>query len=174
MGYWPYNKLFQQYKSNCTVFFETGTHIGDSIQDALDLDFERIISIEIEERFYDHCMNRFQPLDVWDKVKLFLGSTEDNIEKLILEWVNGRAMFWIDAHGGGNGSTSPFKMEIEAILKHKRNDHVIIIDDIHQQYIGEEGIKWVENTLATHNPNYIFTKTNVHENTGGQFIAHIL
>jgi len=173
MGYWPYNKLFQQYKSDCTVFFETGTHHGDSVQDALDLGFERIISIEIDERFYEHCMSRFSLLDVWDKVKLFLGSTEDNIEKLIQEWVNGKCMFWIDAHTGGPGAGSPFKMEIEAIMKHKRNDHVIIIDDILQQYIGRDGIKWIKETLATHNPLYTFIQTNVHENTGGQLIAYI-
>ena len=174
MGYWPYNKLFEQYKSDCTVFFETGTHHGDSVQDALDLGFDRIISIEVDERFYDHCMARFQPLEVWDKVKLFLGRTEDNIEKLTQEWVNGKCMFWIDAHEGGINASSPFKLEIEAIMKHERNDHVIIIDDVHRAYIGESGIEWIKETLAKHNPLYTFTKTNVHPNTGGQIgRAHV-
>jgi hypothetical protein len=90
--------LFEKYKSDCTVFFETGTHIGTAIQSAYDLGFERIISIEIQERFYDYCMQRFQPLDAWEQIKLFLGRSEDNIEKLVQEWVNGRAMFWLDAH----------------------------------------------------------------------------
>jgi hypothetical protein len=31
MGYWPYNTLFEKYKADCTVFFETGTHKGDSV-----------------------------------------------------------------------------------------------------------------------------------------------
>jgi hypothetical protein len=43
--------LFKKYKSDCTVFFETGTHIGTAIQSAYDLGFERIVSIEIQERF---------------------------------------------------------------------------------------------------------------------------
>jgi hypothetical protein len=116
-------------------------------------------------------MARFQPLDVWDKVKLFLGRTEDNIEKLTQEWVNGKCMFWIDAHEGGVKS-SPYKLEIEAIMKHERNDHVIIIDDVHN-IIGESGIEWIKETLAKHNPLYTFTKTNVHPTTGGQFIAYI-
>ena len=165
--------LFEKYKADCTIFFETGTYKGDSVQDAYDLGFERIISIESEPRFYDFCMERFQPLDAWEQIKLFLGRTEDNIEKLVQEWVNGKAMFWLDAHEGGAGASSPFKLEIEAIMKHERNDHVIIIDDVHRQYIGESGIEWVKDTLSKHNPLYTFIKTNVHENTGGQFIAYI-
>ena len=54
MGYWPYNILFKKYKADCTVFFETGTYKGDSVQDAYDLGFKRIISIEINKDFYNH------------------------------------------------------------------------------------------------------------------------
>ena len=166
MGYWPYLYLFRRYKSDCTLFFETGTYMGDSVQDALDVGFERVISIEVEERFYDHCVQRFKPLHYWNKINLFLGSTEDNIEKLIQEHVDERTMFWLDAHDTG----SPYKTEIEAILKHKRNDHVIIIDDIEKYKIDTN---WIKNTLATHNPLYTFTLTNIHPDTGGQFIAYI-
>ena len=147
--------------------------MGDSVQDALDVGFERVISIEIEEHFYNHCIQRFKPLPYWNKINLFLGSTEDNIERLIQENVDERTMFWLDAHGGGINASSPFKLEIEAIMKHKRNDHVIIIDDVHRAYIGESGLKWIEETLSKHNPLYTFTKTNIHPNTGGQFIAYI-
>jgi predicted O-methyltransferase YrrM len=173
MGYWPYNILFEKYKADCTVFFETGTHKGDSVQDAYDLGFERIISIEVNKDFYNHCMERFQPLDAWEQIKLFLGKTEDNIEKLIQEWVNGRAMFWIDAHGGGSKASSPYQLEIEAILKHERNDHVIIIDDVNRTYIEEKGQEWIKETLSKHNPLYKFEKTRVHPNCGDQLIAYI-
>ena len=141
--------LFEKYKSDCTVFFETGTHIGTSIQSAYNLGFERIISIEIQERFYDYCMQRFQPLDAWEQIKLFLGRSEDNIEKLVQEWVNGRAMFWLDAHE----TNSPYKLEIEAILKHPRKDHIILVDDIETYYIDTD---WIKNKLLNHNPNYKF------------------
>ena len=136
------------YPSLLTVF-ETGTHIGTAVQSAYDLGFERIISIEVQERFYDYCMQRFQSLDAWEQIKLFLGRSEDNIEKLIQEWVNGRAMFWLDAHE----TNSPYKLEIKAILNHERNDHVIIIDDIDKYGID---VKWIKDTLSEHNPLYIF------------------
>jgi predicted O-methyltransferase YrrM len=156
--------LFEKYKADCTIFFETGAHIGTSIQSAYDLGFERIISIESEPRFYDYCMQRFQPLDAWEQIKLFLGRSEDNIEKLIQEWVNGRAMFWLDAHE----TNSPYKLEIEAIMKHERNDHVIIIDDIDKYGID---VSWIKNTLSKHNPLYTFTETKNMFST--QLIAYI-
>jgi hypothetical protein len=43
--------LFEKYKADCTIFFETGAHIGTSIQSAYDLGFERIISIEMNQDF---------------------------------------------------------------------------------------------------------------------------
>jgi len=141
--------LFKKYKADCTIFFETGTHIGTAVQSAYDLGFERIISVEIQERFYDYCMQRFQPLDAWEQIKLFLGRSEDNIEKLVQEWVNGRAMFWLDAHE----TNSPYKLEIEAILKHPRKDHIILVDDIKTYYID---VDWIKNKLLEYNPNYKF------------------
>jgi hypothetical protein len=109
-------------------------------------------------------MQRFQPLDAWKQIKLFLGRSEDNIEKLIQEWVNGRAMFWLDAHE----TNSPYKLEIEAIMKHERNDHVIIVDDIDKYGIDTN---WIKNTLSKHNPLYTFTETKNMFST--QLIAYI-
>ena len=144
-----YFDLFKKYKSNCTVFFETGTHIGNSVDAAYKLGFERIISVEEKKEFYDYCMERFHPLDAWEQIKLFLGRSEDNIEKLTLEWVNGRALFWLDAHE----TNSPYKIEIEAILKHPRKDHIIIVDDIKYYYIDTQ---WIKDKLLAHNPDYKF------------------
>ena len=144
-----YYDLFKKYKSDCNVFFETGTHIGNSVDAAYKLGFNRIISIEREERFYDYCMNRFQPLDAWEQIKLFLGRSEDNIEKLVLEWVNDKALFWLDAHE----NNSPYKTEIKAILKHPKKNHTIIVDDIEVYYID---VDWIKNKLLEYNPSYKF------------------
>ena len=94
-------------------------------------------------------MERFQPLDAWEQIKLFLGRSEDNIEKLVQEWVNGRAMFWLDAHE----NNSPYKLEIEAILKHPKKNHIILVDDIKTYYIDKD---WIKNKLLKYNPNYKF------------------
>jgi hypothetical protein len=164
MGYWPYKDLFEKYKSNCSIFFETGTHLGDSVQDALDLGFNKIISIESKQEFFDKCMERFKPLNVWEQVKLFYGRSEDNIDKLINEWVTDRTLFWLDAHESG----SPYQDEIKAILKHERNDHVILIDDVNNYNIN---VEWIKKTLSSHNPLYKFETTQI--TTSQQLIAYI-
>ena len=94
-------------------------------------------------------MNRFKSLDAWEQIKLFLGRSEDNIEKLVLEWVNDKSLFWLDAHE----NNSPYKTEIKAILKHPKKNHTIIVDDIEVYYID---IDWIKNKLLEYNPSYKF------------------
>jgi hypothetical protein len=64
--------------------------------------------------------------------------------------------------------SSPYKLEIEAIMKHERNDHVIIVDDIDKYGIDT---KWIKDTLSKHNPLYIFTETK--GISSSQLIAYI-
>ena len=66
MGYWPYKKLFEEFRPNdCDIFVETGTYKGDSVQDALDLGFKVVISVEKNKTFYQECFKRFNGLDIW-------------------------------------------------------------------------------------------------------------
>ena len=135
MGYWPYKKLFEEFRPNdCDIFVETGTYKGDSVQDALDLGFKVVISVEKNKTFYQECFKRFNGLDIWGyrptqdpNLYLFHGDSSELMPNL-LEKVNGKALFWLDAHE--NGKVIPTINEIDYILKDKRNDHTIIIDDM--------------------------------------------
>ena len=135
MGYWPYKKLFEEFRPNdCDIFVETGTYKGDSVQDALDLGFKVVISVEKNKTFYQECFKRFNGLDIWGyrptqdpNLYLFHGDSSELMTNL-LEKVNGKALFWLDAHE--NGEVIPTINEIDYILKDKRNDHTIIIDDM--------------------------------------------
>ena len=49
--------IFSKYKKNHTVFFETGTHKGESIDVALELNFSKIISVEIDQDYYLNCFD---------------------------------------------------------------------------------------------------------------------
>ena len=61
MGYWPYKKLFEEFRPNdCDIFVETGTYKGDSVQDALDLGFKVVISVEKNKTFYQECFKSLQ------------------------------------------------------------------------------------------------------------------
>ena len=135
MGYWPYKKLFKQFRpKDCDIFVETGTYKGDSVQDALDLGFKIVISVENNKTFYQQCFKRFDELDIWGyrptqdpNLYLFHGDSSELMPNL-LEKVKGRALFWLDAHE--NGKVIPTLNEIDHILKDNRNDHTIIIDDM--------------------------------------------
>lgn len=48
---------------DCKYFVETGTHLGGSVQFALDLGFEQIFSCEMMRDRYEHCMNKFKDSD---------------------------------------------------------------------------------------------------------------
>ena len=52
-------ELFSKYKLNNKIFFETGTHIGDSVQIALDLNFNKILSVELDYGLYYQCCYKF-------------------------------------------------------------------------------------------------------------------
>jgi hypothetical protein len=140
-------ELFSKYKLNNTIFFETGTHYGDSILLALYLEFEKILSVEIDKKLYDLCSQSFNNNE---KVKLFLG---DSIEKMpeMLSHINSPTLFWLDAH---ILSGEIVFSELELIKGLKNNNHTIIIDDI-PVYFNSSLDKLKEKILEI-NPNYKF------------------
>lgn len=169
MGYWPYKELFANFKKpSHRIFFETGTHKGDSVQDAIDLGFETIISVEIEPHFFDESYKRFMPLDIWGprptetpELYLYKGDSSFMMPEL-LEKVNRPALFWLDAHR--NGHESPIKHEIKHILNHEIDDHTIIIDDLEFVNIVCD-LTSLETDFLNKNPNYKFHEAKASDAT---------
>jgi hypothetical protein len=160
MGYWPYKELFSNYKKPThRIFFETGTYMGDSVQDAIDLGFETIISVEIEPHFFDENYKRFMPLDIWGprpteipELYLYKGDSSIMMPEL-LQKVDRPALFWLDAHR--NGYESPIKHEIKHILNHKIDNHTVIIDDL--EFVNTSiSTDYIKNQFLDKNPNYKF------------------
>jgi len=150
------NNLFEKYK-NTKYFFESGTHIGDGVQKALDAGFEKIISVELGQNYYDHCVSRFKNNEY---VNLYLGDTEDLMESLISK-INEPITFWLDGHNSGYDTAwgkheSPLIQELEIIKKHHMNTHTLIIDDLrcwekpHYNFDKNDVIEFV----LSINPNY--------------------
>lgn len=116
--------------SEKNTFIETGSYLGDAIQTALDFGFKNIHSIELNEKFFRGCIERYKNEK---NVKLWLGESPDCIEE-ILATEEGQVTFWLDAHASGNipggkYGGSPLLQELGAIEKHSVKNHVIIIDD---------------------------------------------
>ena len=115
------------------VFFETGTYMGDACREAKLLGFPRVITVELQEYLYRQALNNSIP-----GIEFHLGDSPQ-VMRQILPDVEGKITFWLDAHiDGGNyvpGLTPnirqcPLYEELECIKTLKRNDHIILIDDM--------------------------------------------
>ena len=139
--------LFKKYKRQNSIFFETGTHYGESVALANNLEFDSILSIEINSEFYNLCMSTFKNNP---KVKLFLG---DSVEKLpeMLSYIDKPTLFWLDAHI--NTGDLVFK-ELELIKALPSNNHTIIIDDIPLYFNGK--LDALKEKLLEINKNFKF------------------
>ena len=81
--------------ANC--FLETGSENGLGIEHAAKYkNLLEIHSVEINEKFYNFCKQKFK---FSDKVKLWLGSSEDRMSDMIssIEKYDS-CIFWLDAH----------------------------------------------------------------------------
>lgn len=125
-----------EFKST-NIFIETGSHLGDSIQIALDSGYDKVLSIECKKEYYEHCLRRF---DKNDKVYLFYGDSSKDLSKM-LENIDEPAIIFLDAHYMWNDPNQileehpgkgkiPLIDELKQIKKHKLNNHIILIDDI--------------------------------------------
>lgn len=116
------------------TFIETGTYYGETAIIASNLGFKNIISIELQP----HLLSIARDLSKGHNIKFYLGDSPTILEE-ILPQIDTRITFWLDAHiDAGNlipGVTPeirkcPLIEELRIISKLKRNDHIILIDDV--------------------------------------------
>lgn len=138
-------------------FVETGSHMGDGIQAALDANFKSIFSIEITKSFYDICLKRFLGRP---EVALFYGDSVELLWKVI-EPIWGPATFWLDGHWDLDPAETrgvldfPLIKELEIIAQHPIKTHTIIIDDVRLfNYTWKIGHTTVLQKLLEINPYY--------------------
>lgn len=129
-------ELLKPLKKN-SIFVETGSYWGDGIQVALDTGFDKIISLECNEIYYNHCLNRFSNQK---NVQLYLGDSSVDLFDIIKD-IDEPVTFWLDAHfmcndpeqnldnHPGKGKI-PLIDELAQIKNHHLNNHSILIDDI--------------------------------------------
>lgn len=138
-------ELFSKYKNSHKIFVETGTHFGDSVDVALNLGFEKIISVETVEEFYNTCVLKFQSEN---KVILYKGTSKDNLSEMMKN-INEPVLFFLDAHFSGASSECFDELEIIKTILIKNN--TIIIDDLCNFDIDD-----LKNRLLEINPDYEF------------------
>lgn len=138
------------------TFIETGTYYGDMVE-AQKKHFEKIYSIELSEKFYQNCVERFKN----DKdVEILHGDSGKVLSELMKE-INEPVIFWLDGHYSGGDTAKgdkecPIYEELEAILDHKSLPHVILIDDA-RLFVGQKDyptINELKNFVKSKNENF--------------------
>lgn len=116
-------------KYGIKTFIESGTYLGMMVK-AVKNSFEKIYTIELDYKLYNHVKNKFKNLRY---IKVLHGDSSKILPK-ILEDIKDPCLFWLDAHyskgiTAKGDKESPIMNEISCILAHKIKDHVILIDD---------------------------------------------
>jgi hypothetical protein len=127
-------EVLKKYKGSFTKFFETGTSEGDSVQAAVDAEFEEIFTVELDKPTYQRAFNRFesnQNIHVYN-------SESVGALKAVLPFIEAPILFFLDAHPDCHHEITPVLQELDAIKGHKFPVS-IIIDDM--RLMGKE--KWV-------------------------------
>ena len=111
------------------TFIETGTFFGDMVA-AVEGEFSRVISIELESQLRRRAAERFRGLP---HVTIIEGDSGSALHD-VLAGLGERCLFWLDGHFSGGvtarGATdTPIRSELAHILGHEVRDHVVLIDD---------------------------------------------
>jgi hypothetical protein len=142
-------KNFELEIKDYKTFIETGSFFGDTISNMVN-HFENIHSIELSERFFNHCKNRFK---YNQSVIMHLGDSSIVLPKLI-ENINTDTIFFLDGHWSNDGTAKgekdvPLLEELNTIVNNFKYNSLIIIDDLRLfgtnrgedwSYITEENI----------------------------------
>jgi hypothetical protein len=155
--------IFKKYVDS-DIFIETGSYYGKGIDWALEAGFETIISIEITDYYYKLCKEKYRDNK---NVTIILGDSSKVLHTIIKK-INKNIVFWLDGHYteqttnfSDDAGWFPIIKELEAIKKHKINNHTILIDDwrcfdssycyYNKHKISQDVIK---NKIMEINPNY--------------------
>lgn len=113
-------------------FFETGTADGDAVRLALEVGFEKIFTVEIDEELYKKNIKKYKKEIKAGKVFMFLGDTFKLMPEIIEKHIDKKCTFWLDAHqdfGPSGVKRCPLIEELEYIKTKNHLGHTILIDD---------------------------------------------
>ena len=152
----PINFKLEKYRQNTNVFIETGSLRGYSINKALEAGYNKIYSIELDEKRYKWVKDEFEDDD---EIEIIHGNSNTEFSEL-MDNIDEKCTIYLDAHYCGDNAEigdkwSPIREELNCLKKHFIKDHVIIIGDwkchnnthvdektgLETGYMGEENTK---------------------------------
>jgi hypothetical protein len=111
------------------TLIETGTYYGAMVSATKD-DFARIISIELDQTFYERAKRKFAK---FEHISIIQGDSGEVLGK-VLPNITEPCLFWLDAHYSGGLTAkgrieTPIVQELQQVLRHPGAGHIILIDD---------------------------------------------
>ena len=112
------------------ILMETGTYYGEMVS-AMKHHFDLIYSVEFDQGLVHRAMRNFAR---YPHIHILEGDSQQVLPEL-LHSLTRPALFWLDAgyYGwqGFRGDAQRLSREVEAILRHSVQGHVILMDDAH-------------------------------------------
>lgn len=134
------------------IFFETGTYEGWLTRIAKDFGFTKVVTIEINNELYNKAISMSTE---YQDIEFHLGNSVDIMKNILPNYIEEKITFWLDAHPSGycDENTWPIFQELITIKNYsKRNDHIILIDDI--RLFSPEQIEKAKKLALDINPDY--------------------
>ena len=152
-------KVLEKYLN--PYFVETGTSDGSGVSLALQFEFKKIFSVELDEPLQKQNIDKFTNEINSKKLSLIIGDSLFELCNIIND-LDERTTFWLDAHvdfGPKGLKKCPLYEELECIAKSDIKNHTILIDDM--RILGShwgEGIYLDElkKIILNINPEYKF------------------
>jgi hypothetical protein len=165
---------------NCVNYFETG--LWDprrevSCRQALSCGFEKVYSMEIEKKWVDLGKEEFKDYIEKGVFSLYHDDSTNMKNYIMTENFNNKTMFFLDAHIDAHNVANykkkcPLFEELEAIKMSKRNDNVILVDDLRiiktafpwgeSSYGNIDFLQQIKEFILTINKDYIFSTLDGH------------
>ena len=141
-------------------FLETGTANGDCVRLALEVGFEKIFSIELNNFLQEENIKNYQSFIDEGRVNLITGDSLLELSNIIPA-LDKPTTFWLDAHvddGPAGVKKCPLYEELRSIKLSSIKNHTILIDDMRCIGSGNWGVGIDIDTLIRLileiNPNY--------------------
>lgn len=124
-------QVLEKYKDKAKIFIETGSHQGNTVEIARQFGFSEIYTVELSDKWFNHCQQRFQS---YSNIYVVQGDSSVKLKE-ILDGVDQPCVIWLDAHYSGGdtalGDTPcPIYQELDVIAQHPIKTHTILIDDM--------------------------------------------
>lgn len=155
-------------KHHLKFFFETGTQNGLAVQVAQYLKFEKCVSCELDDFYFEQSEALFKN-DL--SVKIFHGDSSNLIDEMMAHLnETDSILFWLDAHDDHFGPTLE---ELNKLKKYNLKNCVFLIDDLPYCFQTEESKNELIKVLQEINPSCLITILDAKTETG-VLPAHIM